>query len=72
MDGINDDGFGLQAFDFVEDAFQTGFGQQKQSGGIDAQAFATQFDLAFAFFAGNIQHVAVDRAEFVGHLTEQR
>jgi len=63
---------GLEPVDFVDDVFEIGLGQEIDVFSFDSKPFASQLDLAFRLFTGNVEHERAGVTEFVGHLKQQR
>ena len=72
LDRIDDDRAGLQSLDFVDDVFEVGLRQQVDIFSFDCESLATQLDLAFRLFTGNVEHARACGTEFVGYLKKQR
>ena len=62
----------LEPFDLAKNIFEICFRQEKDVVSSNSETFATQLDLAFRFFTGDVKNAGAAFTQFVGDLQQQR
>lgn len=71
LDGVYDDEDGVYFFDVFGHDGEVGFGDEEEVVGVEAEAVGAHFDLADAFFAGDVEGGAVGVGDEGGDFDEE-